>query len=89
VLSVGDQFALETAMSQTVGTVSNIAFMAVAAILLLVAVLLYRRRTRAIRTNANPADRVGTLLAVLSIGLLAWAFVKRATSEDNCPVPAG
>ncbi|WP_155838673.1 hypothetical protein [Arthrobacter castelli] len=28
------------------------------------------------------------LLAVLSIGLLAWAFVKRAKSEDNCPIPA-
>lgn len=59
VLSVGDQFALETAMSQTVGTVSNIAFMAIAAILLLVAVLLYRRRMRANRTSARPADKVG------------------------------
>ena len=32
-------------------------------------------------------EPVQPLLAVLSIGLLAWAFVKRATSEDNCPVP--
>lgn len=33
-------------------------------------------------------EPVQPLLAVLSIGLLAWAFIKRATSEDNCPVPA-
>lgn len=27
------------------------------------------------------------LLAIASIGLLLWAFLKRATSEDRCPVP--
>lgn len=28
------------------------------------------------------------LLAMLSIGLLAWAFVRRTISEDRCPAPA-
>lgn len=59
VLSVGDQFALETTMSQTIGTVSNIAFIAIAAVLLLVAALLYRRRMRTHKTSDHPADRVG------------------------------
>ncbi|WP_035769406.1 cytochrome c biogenesis CcdA family protein [Arthrobacter castelli] len=59
VLSVGDQFALETAMSETIGSVSNIAFMTIAAVLLVLAALLYRRRMRAHRSSGNPADNVG------------------------------
>lgn len=32
-------------------------------------------------------EPIQPLLAALSIALLLWAFVKRATSEDRCPVP--
>ncbi|WP_346958295.1 hypothetical protein [uncultured Arthrobacter sp.] len=32
-------------------------------------------------------EPVQPLLAGLSIALLLWAFLKRATSEDRCPVP--
>ena len=32
-------------------------------------------------------EPIQPLLAGLSIALLLWAFVKRATSEDRCPVP--
>lgn len=32
-------------------------------------------------------EPVQPLLAALSVALLLWAFVKRATSEDRCPVP--
>lgn len=32
-------------------------------------------------------EPIQPLLAVLSIALLLWAFVKRAVSEDRCPVP--
>lgn len=59
VLGVGDQFAIETAMSQTVGTVPNIAFVAFAAVLLLVVALLYRRRMLNHNTSERPADKVG------------------------------
>jgi cobalamin synthase len=32
-------------------------------------------------------EPIQPLLAALSIALLLWAFVKRATSEDRCPLP--
>lgn len=32
-------------------------------------------------------EPIQPLLAVLSIALLLWAFVKRTTSEDRCPLP--
>lgn len=32
-------------------------------------------------------EPIQPLLAALSIALLLWAFVRRATSEDRCPVP--
>lgn len=32
-------------------------------------------------------EPIQPLLAALSIALLLWAFVKRTTSEDRCPVP--
>ena len=32
-------------------------------------------------------EPIQPLLAALSVALLLWAFVKRATSEDRCPVP--
>ena len=32
-------------------------------------------------------EPIQPLLAALSIALLLWAFAKRATSEDRCPVP--
>lgn len=32
-------------------------------------------------------EPIQPVLAALSIALLVWAFVKRATSEDRCPVP--
>ncbi|MDI3240866.1 hypothetical protein QK292_06145 [Arthrobacter sp. AL08] len=32
-------------------------------------------------------EPIQPVLAGLSIALLLWAFVKRATSEDRCPVP--
>ncbi|MGP4030776.1 hypothetical protein [Pseudarthrobacter sp. 1C304] len=32
-------------------------------------------------------EPIQPLLAGLSIALLLWAFLKRATSEDRCPVP--
>ena len=32
-------------------------------------------------------EPIQPLLAALSIALLLWAFLKRATSEDRCPVP--
>lgn len=34
-------------------------------------------------------EPIQPLLAALSIALLLWAFVRRATSEDRCPVPRG
>lgn len=33
-------------------------------------------------------EPVQPLLAVVAIGLLSWAFYRRATYEDRCPVPA-
>lgn len=32
-------------------------------------------------------EPIQPLLAALSIAMLLWAFAKRATSEDRCPVP--
>lgn len=32
-------------------------------------------------------EPIQPLLAVLSIALLVWAFIRRATSEDSCPLP--
>ena len=34
-------------------------------------------------------EPIQPLLAALSLALLLWAFVRRATSEDRCPVPRG
>jgi Na+/H+ antiporter NhaD/arsenite permease-like protein len=34
-------------------------------------------------------EPIQPLLAALSVALLLWAFVRRATSEDRCPVPRG
>ncbi|WP_019482235.1 hypothetical protein [Arthrobacter sp. TB 23] len=33
-------------------------------------------------------EPIQPVLAVLAIGLLSWAFYRRATYEDRCPVPA-